>query len=87
MTPFVLNHLLAVSLVSVWLLSIVVMLALCRAAALPTPNGDWPHGPPLIRLDWVGPIPVAVIESDPATAADVAAWLEAVRTEGMVLRV
>jgi len=86
MTIFILNHLLAVLIVTLGALCLVLVLALCRAAALADARVDWPKGPPRIRLDWVGHIPVAIIESSPETAADVAAWLDAVK-EGAVLRV
>ena len=86
MTVFILNHLLAVVIVTLGALCLVLALALCRAAAIGDARVDWPKGPPRIRLDWVETTPVAIIESSPETAADVAAWLDAVK-EGAVLRV
>lgn len=87
MTLFILHHLLAVLLTGGYLLALLVTLALCRAASLNSRQfTDWPYGAPVIRLDWIADLPVCEIVSDPATAADVAAWLEAVR-EGTVVRV
>jgi hypothetical protein len=49
-------------------------------------NSRWPRGVPVISLDWLDGIPVAHLECDAGLAADVAAWLDAVR-EGTELRV
>ena len=56
-----------------------------RAHARRVRNGRWPKGVPVIRLDWVGEIPVATLECDAELTPAVAAWLDAVK-EGTVLR-
>jgi hypothetical protein len=40
---------------------------------------------PLVRLEWVNHIPVAVIESDISTVDEISRWFDAAR-EGPVLR-
>ena len=87
MTVFVLDHLLAFALATTLILVAVLAygVGVIHGKGLTGAKG-WPLGPPRIRLDWVETTPVAIIESSPETAADVAAWLDAVK-EGAVLRV
>lgn len=40
---------------------------------------------PLVRLEWVNHIPVAVVESDVSTVDEISRWFEAAK-EGPVLR-
>lgn len=87
MTIYILDHLLAFALATALILVAVLAYGVGHARGSGWTGGkSWPLGPPRIRLDWIETTPVAVIESDPATAADVAAWLDAVK-EGAVLRV
>jgi len=85
MTVFILDHLLAFALAT----TLILVAVLAYGVGVARGRGiykSWPLGPPRIRLDWVETTPVAIIESSPETAADVAAWLDAVK-EGAVLRV
>ena len=83
---FILHHLyLVLALFGAALLAVVAY-GVGREHATRYPTTGWPRRIlPTILIDWVGQTPVAVVP-DPATAADVAAWLEAVR-ESVVLRV
>lgn len=85
MTVFILDHLLAVAIAASLALVAVVAYGVGVARGSGTYK-SWPLGPPRLRLDWAETTPVAIIESHPDTAADVAAWLDAVK-EGAVLRV
>lgn len=87
MTTLILNHLLPFALITALILVAVLAygVGLSRGQNL-TGSKSWPKGRPVVSLDWIETTPVAIIESDPATAADVAAWLDAVK-EGAVLRV
>lgn len=81
---FILHHLSAYLVVASLLLVAVVAYGVGARQHDNRPNMPrWTS--PAILIDWANDIPVAII-TDPATAADVAAWLDAVR-EGAVLRV
>ena len=88
MTVFILNHLYVFATVSALILIAIIAygVGVQNGSAWNHRTKSWPLGPPRIRLDWVETTPVAIIESSPETAADVAAWLDAVK-EGAVLRV
>ena len=82
-----LDHLLAILVVLLVALGVIVAFELGRRAEWRRRAGNsrWPHGVPVIRLDWANAIPVAIVESAPETCADVAAWLDAAK-QGPVLR-
>ena len=87
MTIFILDHLLAFALATTLILVAVLAygVGVIHGKGL-TGSKSWPRGRPVVSLDWIETTPVAIIESSPETAADVAAWLDAVK-EGAVLRV
>ena len=87
MTLLILRHLyLVLALFGVPLIAIVAYGVGYQYARHPYRSTGWPRRVmPIILIDWVNATPVAIIP-DPATAADVAAWLDAVK-EGAVLRV
>jgi hypothetical protein len=86
LTLFILDHLLPFTIATALILVAVLAYGIGKQNGAGRSIRYWPHGAPLIRLDWIADIPTCEIVSDPATAADVAAWLEAVK-EGAVLRV
>lgn len=91
MIPLFTGHLLSGAIVAGVLLLIVLAFQAGRAheqlgRRRRRPIREILRAAPLVRLEWVNEIPVAILECDGGRAADVAAWLEAAK-QGPVLRV